>query len=49
MSSMRQVWALPVALVTIANISATWFKLVSEQAPKPYLVSIPSRKSRAEF
>jgi alpha-1,2-glucosyltransferase len=48
MSSLRQVWALPVALVTIANISATWFKLVSERAPEPYLVSIPVPKSRAE-
>ncbi|KAK7191019.1 hypothetical protein DPSP01_007809 [Paraphaeosphaeria sporulosa] len=37
MSSLRQVWALPTVLVAIANISATWYKLVSERVPRPYL------------
>ncbi|KAF2441437.1 glycosyltransferase family 59 protein [Karstenula rhodostoma CBS 690.94] len=37
MSSSRQVWAFPTALIAIANISATWYKLVSERVPEPYL------------
>lgn len=40
MSSLLQAWALPAAFVAIANLSATWYKLVSEHVPKPYLVII---------
>ncbi|KAF9738615.1 hypothetical protein PMIN06_001970 [Paraphaeosphaeria minitans] len=37
MSSLRPAWALPTALMAIANVSAIWYKLVSAQVPKPYL------------
>lgn len=39
MSSLLQVWALPA--IAIANLSAVWFKLVSERVPEPYLVIMP--------
>ncbi|KAJ4357655.1 glucosyltransferase [Didymosphaeria variabile] len=38
MYSLAQVWALPAALLVIANLSATWYKLVSERVPEPYLI-----------
>ncbi|KAF2690863.1 glycosyltransferase family 59 protein [Lentithecium fluviatile CBS 122367] len=37
MSSLLQVWALPAALLAIANISATWYNLVQENVLEPYL------------
>lgn len=40
MPTLAQVWALPIALLAIANVSATWYNLVSEHVPDPYLVSI---------
>lgn len=38
MSRLLQVWALPAALLAAANLSATWYNLVSENVPEPYLV-----------
>ncbi|KAF1960228.1 alpha-1,2 glucosyltransferas-like protein alg10 [Byssothecium circinans] len=37
MPSLFQLWALPGALLAIANISVTWYNLVSENVPEPYL------------
>ena len=42
MPSLLQVWALPA--IAIANISAVWFKLVSERVPEPYLVTMPTNR-----
>lgn len=39
MPSLVQTWALPVALLAIVNLSVTWFNVVSNQVPEPYLVS----------
>jgi alpha-1,2-glucosyltransferase len=38
MPSLLQAWALPGALLAIANIAATWYNLVSEHVPDAYLV-----------
>jgi len=38
MASLMRVWALPTALLAIINVSATWYNLVSEHVPEPYLV-----------
>lgn len=40
MPSLLQAWALPAALLAIVNISATWYQLVSDKVPEPYLVSV---------
>jgi alpha-1,2-glucosyltransferase len=39
MPSVLQAWTLPVALMSIVSITATWYKNVSHQVPDPYLVS----------
>ena len=39
MPSVLQAWALPVALMSIVSITATWYNNVSHQVPDPYLVS----------
>jgi len=40
MSSLLRVGLLPLGLLVIATISGTWYKLVSEYVPDPYLVSL---------
>jgi alpha-1,2-glucosyltransferase len=40
MPSLLQTWALPIAVLAIANIAGTWYKLVSDNVPDPYLVSL---------
>ncbi|KAF2127264.1 glycosyltransferase family 59 protein [Dothidotthia symphoricarpi CBS 119687] len=37
MPSLVQSWALPAALLAIVNITATWYNLVSQEVPQPYL------------
>lgn len=38
MPGLGETWALPVALLAIVNISATWYKVVSGEVAEPYLV-----------
>ncbi|KAF2269232.1 alpha-1,2 glucosyltransferas-like protein alg10 [Lojkania enalia] len=40
MPSSIQTWALPIAVIAIANIAGTWYKLVSDNVPDPYLDEI---------
>jgi alpha-1,2-glucosyltransferase len=40
MSSRLRIGLLPLGLLAIATISGTWYKLVSEHVPDPYLVSL---------
>ncbi|KAH7094651.1 DIE2/ALG10 family-domain-containing protein [Paraphoma chrysanthemicola] len=40
MTTLLQVWALPAALLAVANISATWYNAVSKEVPEPYLVRV---------
>jgi alpha-1,2-glucosyltransferase len=35
---------LPIALLAITNVAATWYRLVSEHVPEPYLVSLKRRE-----
>ncbi|KAF2013815.1 glycosyltransferase family 59 protein [Aaosphaeria arxii CBS 175.79] len=37
MPSLSTGWALPLAVLTIANVAGTWFKLISGEVPDPYL------------
>ncbi|KAF1940815.1 hypothetical protein EJ02DRAFT_379113 [Clathrospora elynae] len=37
MPAILQTWALPVALLVIVNVTATWYNLLSTEVPKPYL------------
>ncbi|KAF2035367.1 hypothetical protein EK21DRAFT_54280 [Setomelanomma holmii] len=37
MPTLLQTWALPAALLAVANISATWYNVVSREVPEPYL------------
>ncbi|KAF1964947.1 alpha-1,2 glucosyltransferas-like protein alg10 [Bimuria novae-zelandiae CBS 107.79] len=37
MGLLMQAWALPAAFIAVANLSTTWFMLVSEEVPEPYL------------
>lgn len=38
MPSIVQTWPVPFALLGIAAVAGTWYKLVSEYVPDPYLV-----------
>lgn len=40
MSSLLRIGSVPLGLITIATIAGTWYKLVSEHVPDPYLVSL---------
>jgi|TARA_R110002003_G_scaffold52_29_gene4631 alpha-1,2-glucosyltransferase len=46
MPTLLQTWALPAALLAVANISATWYNVVSNEVPEPYLVSAHQRSSK---
>ncbi|KAF1849843.1 glycosyltransferase family 59 protein [Cucurbitaria berberidis CBS 394.84] len=37
MYSLLQAWALPAALLAIVNLTATWYNVVSNKVPEPYL------------
>jgi hypothetical protein len=40
MTSSARSWPLPVAILAIANIAGTWYKLASDNVPDPYLVRV---------
>ncbi|KAF2278056.1 alpha-1,2 glucosyltransferas-like protein alg10 [Westerdykella ornata] len=37
MSSLRQTWALPIAFLVVTNAAWTWYRLLAEHVPEPYL------------